>query len=151
MAALSDAFASENPGVPGNPTLALQRHLAYACTPMNLRFDVEHRDGYSVVRVEGAPSLGQFLSFIHLIGVETAGGQVKRVLFDLRGVETLTTFTEHYAIGDEAARQLSHLQRVASLVEPHRITRASEKTAQREGMNLVVFTDEAAAVEWLTA
>jgi hypothetical protein len=118
---------------------------------MSLRFEVEHRDGYSVVRVEGAPSLGQFLSFVHLIGVETAGWETRRVLFDLRGVETLTAFTEHYAIGEEAARQLPHLHRVASLVEPHRITRASEKTAQRAGMNLSVFTDEAEALAWLTA
>ncbi|MEJ8840232.1 STAS/SEC14 domain-containing protein [Ramlibacter sp. AN1133] len=118
---------------------------------MSLRFDVEHRDGYSVVRVEGEPSLGQFLSFLHLVGVETAGWKTRRVLFDLRQVQTLTTFTDHYAVGEEAARQLSHLQRVASLVEPHRITRASEKTAQRSGMNLIVFTDEEAAVAWLTA
>ncbi|GAB3645404.1 STAS/SEC14 domain-containing protein [Ramlibacter alkalitolerans] len=118
---------------------------------MSLRFDVEHRDGYSVVRVEGAPSLGQFLSFLHLIAVETTSWNSRRALFDLRGVQTLTSFTEHYAIGEEAARQLSHLHRVASLVEPGRITRASEKTAQRSGMNLVVFTDEAAAIAWLTA
>ena len=118
---------------------------------MSLRFEVEHRNGYSVVRVQGEPSLGQFLSFMHLISVETAGWQVKRVLFDLRGVHTLTTFTEHYAIGEEAARQLSHLHRVASLVEPHRITHVSEKTAQHSGLNLTVFTDEAQAAAWLTA
>ena len=117
---------------------------------MSLRFESEHRDGYSVVRVEGEPSLGQFLSFLHLIGVETSGWESRRVLFDLRGVQTLTAFTDHYAVGEEAARQLSHLQRVASLVAPNRITRASEKTAQRSGMNLVVFTDEATAVAWLT-
>ena len=116
---------------------------------MSLRFDVEHRDGYSVVRVEGEPSLGQFLSFLHLMRVETSGWLARRVLFDLREVRTLTTFTDHYAVGEEAARQLSHLQRVASLVLPNRITRASEKTAQRSGMNLIVFTDEASAVDWL--
>jgi len=118
---------------------------------MSLRFDVEHRKGYAVVRVEGEPSLGQFLSFLQLMHVETSGWQTKRALFDLRAVQTLTTFTDHYAIGEEAARQLSHLQRVASLVEPQRLTRASEKTAQRSGMNLVIFTDEAEAVAWLTA
>jgi hypothetical protein len=117
---------------------------------MSLRFDIEHRDGYSVVRVEGEPSLGQFLSFLHLIGIETSGWTARRVLFDLRAVQTLTSFTDHYSIGEEAARQLAHLHRVASLVEPHRITHASEKTAQRSGMNLVVFTDEATAVAWLT-
>lgn len=117
---------------------------------MSLRFDVEHRERYSVVRVEGEPSLGQFLSFLQLIAVETSSWRAKRVLFDLRGVRTLTTFTEHYAIGEEAARQLAHLHRVASLVEPHRITRASEKTARQSGLNLTVFTDEAEAIGWLT-
>lgn len=117
--------------------------------PMSLQFDVEHREGYSLVRVQGEPSLGQFLSFLHLIAVETAAWKARHVLFDLRGVQTLTTFTEHYAIGQEAARQLRHLQRVASLVEPHRITRASEKTAQLAGMNLMVFTDEEAAIAWV--
>ena len=118
---------------------------------MSLRFESEHRDGYSVVRVEGEPSLGQFLSFLHVIGVETAGWGVRRVLFDLRGVQTLTTFTDHYAVGEEAARQLAHLHRVASLVAPHRATHASEKTAQRSGMNLIVFTDEATAIACLTS
>jgi hypothetical protein len=118
---------------------------------MSLSFDVEHRQAYSVVRLHGEPTLGQMLSMIQLLGVETAGWRVKRVLFDLRGVRTLTSFTEHYAIGEEAARQLSHLHRVASLVAPDRITHASEKTAQRSGMNLVVFTDEAAAIAWLTS
>jgi hypothetical protein len=117
---------------------------------MSLRFDVEHHDGYSVVRVKGEPSLGQFVSFLHLMRVETSGWDSRRALFDLRGVQTLTSFTDHYAIGEEAVRQLSHLQRVASLVAPDRITRASEKTAQRSGMNLVVFTDEAEALAWLT-
>lgn len=116
---------------------------------MSLRYDVEHRQGYSVIRVQGEPSLGQFLSFLHLMHIETLGWAMKRVLFDLRGVHTLTSFTEHYAVGEEAARQLAHLHRVASLVAPHRLTRASEKTARRSGMNLTVFTDEDAAVAWL--
>ena len=118
---------------------------------MSLSFAVEHRERYSVVRLQGEPSLGQFLSFMQLIGVETAGWPVKRVLFDLRGIRTLTTFTEHYAIGEEAARQLAHLHRIASVVDPDRITHASEKTARRSGINLTVFTDEAEAIAWLTA
>lgn len=118
---------------------------------MSLSFKVEHREGYSVVRVDGEPTLGQFLSFLHLIGVETAGWPVKRVLFDLRGVRTLTTFTEHYAVGEEVARQLKHLHRIASVVPPDRITRASEKTARQSGINITVFTEEGEALAWLTA
>jgi hypothetical protein len=119
--------------------------------PMSLSFKAEHRDGYSIVRLAGEPSLGQFLSFLQLIAVETAGWPARRVLFDLRGVRSLTSFTDHYAIGEEAARQLQHLHRIASLVDPDRITHASEKTARRSGLNLMVFTDEAEALAWLTA
>ena len=118
---------------------------------MSLSFKVEHREGYSVVRVDGEPSLGQFLSFLHVIGVETSGWPVKRVLFDLRGVRTLTSFTEHYAVGEEIARQLKHLRRIASLVPPDRITHASEKTARQSGINITVFTEEGEAIDWLTA
>jgi hypothetical protein len=118
---------------------------------MSLRFTVEHEERYSALRVQGEPTLGQFMSFLQLVAVETSGWPTKRVLVDLRGVRTLTSFTEHYAIGEEAARQLRHLHRVASLVPVDRITRASEKTAQRSGLNLVVFTDEAEALRWLGA
>ena len=116
---------------------------------MSLSFQVEHRENHSVVRIDGDPSLGQFLSFLQLMGVETAAFPHRRVLFDLRGVRTLTSFTDHYAVGEEAARQLGHLQRIASLVPPDRVTRASEKTAQQAGANLRVFTDEGEALAWL--
>lgn len=116
---------------------------------MSLSFEVEHREGYSLVRMTGEPSLGQFLSLIQLLGVETSGWSSRRVLFDLRGIRTLTSFTDHYAIGEETARQLRHLHRIASVVDPDMITRASEKTARRSGLNLTVFVDEPEAVAWL--
>lgn len=118
---------------------------------MSLSFDVEHREAYSVVRLHGAPTLGQMLSMIHLLGVETSGWPIKRVLFDLRGIRTLTSFTEHYAVGEQTARELRHLNRIASVVDVDMITHASEKTAQRSGVNLTVFTDEDEAVRWLAA
>lgn len=117
---------------------------------MSLDFTVEQREGYAVVRVDGEPSLGQFLSFLSLVAVEASGWQTRRVLFDLRGVRTLTTFTEHYAVGEEVARQLGHMHRIASVVPADRLTRASEKTARQAGVNLQVFTDETQAIAWIT-
>ena len=116
---------------------------------MELSLDVEHRDGYALARIRGAPSLGQFVSLIRQIGVESAAWPSKRVLFDLRGIRTLTSFTDRYTIGQETARQLGHLHRIASLVDPDIITRAGEKTARRSGVNLTVFTDEAESTAWL--
>lgn len=118
---------------------------------MSLHYTPEHREGYSVIRVEGEPTLGEFLAFLQRVGKETAAWPVKRVMFDLRGVRTLTTFTEHHAVGEESARQLHHLQRIASVVPADRITRASEKTAQRAGVNVRVFINEAEAIAWLAA
>lgn len=118
---------------------------------MALSSTLAHRDRHTVVRVEGDPTLGEFLGFVQSLAQDSAHWTNKRLLVDLRGVRSLKTFTEHYAIGEEAARMLQHLHRVASLVPADRITRASEKTAQRSGLNLVVFIDEGAALEWLLA
>lgn len=125
------------------------RRMPYAFR-MNLSYQVEHREGYAVVRVDGEPSLGQFLSFLHLMGVETAGFPSRRVLFDLRGVRSLTSEGEHRAVGEEVARQLGHLQRIASVVPPDRLTRASERTARGGGVDITVFTEEGEAIRWLT-
>jgi hypothetical protein len=118
---------------------------------MGLSFAVEHRDGYALARIRGEPTLGEFLSLIQRIGVDSVAWPSKRALFDLRGIRTLTSFTEHYAVGEEVARQLGHLHRIASLVDHDMITRASEKTARRSGVNLTVFIDEAEAIGWLLA
>jgi hypothetical protein len=116
---------------------------------MSLTHQVELRTGYAVVRVEGEPTLGEFHAFIEAIAGESRTWPVKRALFDLRSVRTLTTFTEHYSVGEQVVRHLHHLHRIASVVPGDRITRASEKTARQSGVNLTVFTSEAEAIAWL--
>jgi hypothetical protein len=115
---------------------------------MSMQHQVEHRSLYTVVRTSGEPSLGEFIAFVQEVGAASAAWR-DRVLFDLRGIRTLTSFTEHYSIGQEVVRQLRHLKRVASVVAADRITRASEKTARQAGMDLMVFTDEGEAIAWL--
>lgn len=112
-------------------------------------FTVEHREGYSVIRVGGDPDLGEFLGFVQAAARESMRWRNVRALFDLRGIRTLTSFTEHYAIGQEVGRQFKHLRRMASVVPPDRITHASEKTARQAGVNLMVFTAEEEAIAWL--
>ena len=116
---------------------------------MSMEHQVEHRSGCTVVRASGEPTLGEFLAFLQQVGADSPRWPNARVLFDLRGIRTLTAFTEHYAVGQEMVRQLRHLGRVASLVAADRITRASEKTARQAGMDLTVFTDEGEALAWL--
>jgi hypothetical protein len=116
---------------------------------MSLEYTVEHRTGCVVIRADGEPSLGEFIAFLKKVGAESAQWSSDCVLFDLRGIRTLTTFTEHYAVGQEVGRQMGHFRRLASVVPADRITRASEKTARQAGVNMTVFTDEGEAMTWL--
>jgi hypothetical protein len=118
---------------------------------MGLSFTVEHRGQYSVVRVEGEPTLDEFLTFVKSVGEQSHGWPALHCLVDLRSIRSLKTFTEHYAIGESVGRELGHLRKVASVVPADRLTRASEKRAQHAGVNLTVFTSEGEAIEWLAS
>jgi hypothetical protein len=118
---------------------------------MSLSFTVEQREGHAVVRVDGEPTLEEFLSFVQRLAADSRQWPASHALVDLRGVRTLKAFTEHYAVGEAVGRELRHLRRIASVVPADRITRASEKTAQQAGVNLRVFTDEQEAIAWLAA
>jgi hypothetical protein len=116
---------------------------------MGLHIDWEQHEAYGVVRLTGAPSLGQILSFMELLAVESQSWNHGRLLADLRGVTTIRSFTEQFTLGEEAARKLKHLRRIASVVPPERLTRNSERPARQRGLDLKVFTDEAEALQWL--
>lgn len=103
------------------------------------------------VTVTGAPGIGQLLSLIHLLGVESETWEQDCVLVDLRAVATSFTRLEQFRVGEEAAASLSHMEKIASVVPPERVTRVSEKAARRMGANVCVFDDEAAAIAWLMA
>jgi hypothetical protein len=116
---------------------------------MSVGYTVEQRDAYTVVRVQGDPTLDEFVSFVEVMGEESRGWPTRRALFDLRNVRTLKTFTEHYAIGGAVVTHLPHMEMVASVVPADRITKASEKRARQSGVNLSVFTSEGEAIAWL--
>lgn len=116
---------------------------------MDYDVTIAKRSRYMRVTVSGRPSFDELLSLIHLLGVDSETWPEDAVLVDLRKVETPFTLPEQFRIGIEAASSLSHLERIASLVPPERITRVSEKAARRNGTNVRVFCDEAAAVGWL--
>jgi hypothetical protein len=104
---------------------------------------------YMRVTVTGLPAIGQLLSLIHLLGVESETWEHDRVLVDLRGVATPFTKQEQFRIGEEAAASLSHMEKIASVVPAERLTRVSEKAAKRMGANVTVFDDEGQAIAWL--
>ena len=104
---------------------------------------------YVRVTVSGSPEFAQLLSMIHLVGVESETWEHHCVMVDLRAVRTPFTFPEQFRIGEEAALSLSHMEKIASVVPPERLTRVSEKAARRNGSNVRVFDDERDAIAWL--
>lgn len=116
---------------------------------MDFDVAIETLPRYIRVTVAGAPSIGQLLSLIHLLGVESGSWPEDRVLVDLRGVVTSFSHPDQFRIGEAAAASLSHMECIASLVPRGRVTRVSEKAARRDGTNVRVFDDERAALAWL--
>ncbi|HVZ45547.1 MAG TPA: hypothetical protein VHA82_17185 [Ramlibacter sp.] len=116
---------------------------------MALEATWKDEDGYRRVCLRGDPSLGQILSYLELMAVETSSAPRGLLLVDLRGITSLTGFTEQFTLGERAASKLGHLHKLASLVPPGRRTRNSERTARAAGFNLRVFEDEGEAIAWL--
>jgi hypothetical protein len=75
----------------------------------------------------------------------------RRLLVNL--VDVVGTFgtDQQREIGLLAYKYLSHLEKVASLVPPEKITRVSEAAAREQGMELRVFTRLGDAMDWLVA
>ena len=73
----------------------------------------------------------------------------RRLLVDLLDVVGNFGPRQQQDLGRLAARHLAHLEKVASLVPPDKITRLSEAAAQARGLQLKVFTNITEAVGWL--
>lgn len=129
-----------------SPAAATLWHIGPA---MEFDLAIDRTGPYVRVTVTGHLAIGQLLSMIHLLGVESEAWPEDKVLVDLRGVASHFTRPEQFRIGEEAAASLSHMDRIASLVPPERVTRVSEKAARRNGGNVRVFDQEQAAIAWL--
>lgn len=112
---------------------------------------VRRQPDFTSVTVTGPASLDAFVDLITGMAAETRRRGDRRVLVDLLGVLGELKFTDHFQMGTQAAQHLRHLDKLASVVPPERITHTSEKVAVKQGFQLRVFTSLEEAVQWLTA
>ena len=117
---------------------------------MPLQITVRRLPEFTSVKIAGPASLADFVAFIAELGEDTRSNGDTRVLVDLLGVENEFRFTDHFQIGEEAAKHLKHLERLASIVPENQITHTSEKVAVKKGLQLHVFTSMTDAIRWLT-
>lgn len=106
---------------------------------------------YVRVDVSGPTSIGAFVELISTVGQETVYWSDRRVLVDVRHVEGSLTETEQIFLGELVAQDLTHIERMASIVPTEQLTHNSERAAQKLGSQLRVFDDEDEAIAWITA
>lgn len=99
----------------------------------------------------GPALIQNFVELVDTADAETVFWSDRNALFDLRGVSGELSPEEQVFLGELVGRNLSHLDRLASVVPAQRITRRSEGAAQQLGVQLRVFTGEAEARQWLIA
>ena len=105
---------------------------------------------FTSVKLSGPATLADFLGVIADLGRDTRLHGDQRVLVDLLDVDNEFRFTDHFQIGEAAASQLSHLERLASVVPGGQLTRTSERVAVRQGLQLRVFASMNDAIHWLS-
>ena len=103
------------------------------------------------VSVGGRPSIDQLVSALHVFGIESEDSTQSTMLIDLRLLEIGYGREDLLRIGHEIACSFAHLAKLALVVPPQRVTRISERAAQRGGTNMRVFDDESRARAWLHA
>lgn len=120
--------------------------------PAAVDFDISTRyaSGRILASVSGRLALEDFLSVLHGLGIASDGRAERCMLIDLCGVETVYAHGDLLRIGQEIACSFLHMQRLALLVQPERVTRISERSAREAGMNMGVFDSRAAALAWLS-
>lgn len=97
----------------------------------------------------GMALLSDFIDLLGTAETETVFWSDRNALFDLRGVQGELTPDEQVFLGELVGQNMSHLDRLASVVPPERITRRSEGAAQQLGVQLRVFASDQEATQWL--
>jgi hypothetical protein len=108
-----------------------------------------HGPSFAVVEITALAFLENAVPVLVEMAHRTRERGDRRLLINLMDVVGTFGIDQQRELGLLAHQYLSHLERVASLVPPDKITHASELAAQAKGLQLCVFTELTAAIEWL--
>jgi hypothetical protein len=110
-----------------------------------------HGPAFSVVEVTALAFLESAEAALQEMAARTRQHGTRRLLINL--IDVVGTFgpEQQRALGLLAHQHLAHLEKVASLVPPEKLTRVSEAAARAQGMELRVFSELSDAIGWLVA
>ncbi len=107
----------------------------------NIRSEWSQHDTHCAVQVSGAPALHEFFSFLSWLSVQTEGWSVRRLLLDLRGVQSMHDPQDQLLAGNAVGLALRHVDKVAAIVPGHVDPGQDDCDS--------MFTDERGALDWL--
>lgn len=118
---------------------------------MALEVRYRHAPDHVVVTYSGTATVDEFLAVTQEVGADSVAWSPSLVMVDLRSVETVYGFTEQLRIGESVARNFAHLDRIAAVVPPERITHVGVKVANKLGTPTGAFPTPEEALAWLRA
>ena len=116
---------------------------------MTFTVAIARNSKYLRVDVAGPTSFRAFVALVAQIAAEIEQFEDNRILLDLRQVNGRLSTTEQQLVGELAPTRFPLLYKLASIVPEGEITRNSERSAVRHGLQVRVFQSEATALAWL--
>jgi hypothetical protein len=106
--------------------------------------------GFVRITVSGPGSITRLRQLLRRIVAESASRRISRVLVDGRALPAPISTADKYDIGVAAGDALRGKVKLAVLGAPANIDHFFETVARNRGADVMAFTDESAAVDWLT-
>jgi hypothetical protein len=110
-----------------------------------------HHGAYLLLVARGPATLSDLRKLLELTATVTQKEHYGRALVDMMSVEFVHGDTQDRELGDQAARTLQHLSRVAFAVCGTFRQDSGAQVARQSGLDLQVFDSLPEASEWISA
>lgn len=112
-----------------------------------MQFEIERGEGPPIARLSGLAMLEGWEQVLPRLGSETA--RDRYLVLVLHGLVGFLGIPERRRVGEFAALHLKHLQKVAFVVPPEKLSGTTAPAAASLGLTLSVFTSLDEARAWL--
>jgi hypothetical protein len=117
-----------------------------------LHFTLITHERFLLAQLDGLVSLDAWGVVLQdLAAALAASSAPKRLVLDITAIAGYLGIPERRAVGALMARHLGQMQKVAVVVQAHKITDVVHGEAQRNGLDLQLFPDYDDAVAWVTS
>lgn len=117
-----------------------------------LHFALTARDGFALALLHGLVGLDAWGAVLEKLGAALASSAAPpRLVLDMTAALGYLGIPERRAVGTLMARHLGGMEKVAIVVQAHKITDVVHDEAQQNGLNLRLFPRYDDAVAWVSA